>query len=401
MTAPAVRLEHVSKAYRRSAERSNLRAALPGKWGRRPVRDPLLALDDVSLQLDQGDSLAFVGHNGAGKSTLLKLVTRVVAPTRGTVTIRGRVASLLELGVGFHPDLTGRENVYFSAAVLGMGRQDVRRRFDAIVDFSGVEEFLDTPVKRFSSGMLARLGFAVASHVDAEILVVDEVLAVGDADFQRRGFQRMTELRESGAALLFVTHNLWAVSQICRRAVWLEHGRVVATGPAVEVVDHYRAAGLLAPPIPGTAHRAVTLLAVDVRPTSPSPGEVLALDITCRVDRPLPSARAGVSIATPEGLTVVGLRIHELTSRLSTPGMWVTRGQIGPLPLVPGSYRLWVSIYESGEVPVMHDQATVEVVVDGDPPPAGQGLVDCPANWDAQRMPSSAGSGVDLTGRAS
>jgi lipopolysaccharide transport system ATP-binding protein len=201
------------------------------------------ALQDVNFEVRHGEALGIIGQNGAGKSTLLKILSRVTAPTTGSVKVKGDVASLLEVGTGFHPDLTGRENIFLNGAILGMSRREILGKFDEIVDFSGVEEFIDTPVKRYSSGMYVRLAFAVAAHLEPEILIMDEVLAVGDAAFQRKCLGKMGEAAKQGRTVLFVSHNMVAVQSLCSRALLLVDGRVAANGPPVEVVPHYLASG--------------------------------------------------------------------------------------------------------------------------------------------------------------
>jgi lipopolysaccharide transport system ATP-binding protein len=201
--------------------------------------EEIWALRNVSFEAQSGEVLGIIGPNGAGKSTLLKILTRITPPTEGRAELRGRVGSLLEVGTGFHPELTGRENVYLNGAILGMKRGEINRKFDAIVDFSGVERFIDTPVKRYSSGMFVRLAFSVAAHFEPEIMIVDEVLAVGDADFQRRSLGRMEDLGDEGRTIIFVSHNLQAILQLCDRAILLEDGKVVRDGPTHEVVAHY------------------------------------------------------------------------------------------------------------------------------------------------------------------
>ena len=192
------------------------------------------ALSDLSFEVKEGERVGVIGRNGAGKSTLLKVLSRITEPTTGRVSLRGRVASLLEVGTGFHPELTGRENIYLNGAILGMSKAEIRRNFDAIVDFAGVEKFLDTPVKRYSSGMYVRLAFAVAAHLDTEILMIDEVLAVGDAEFQKKCMGKMDEVsHKQGRTILFVSHNMGAVSQLCNRVVCLERGRVALDTPDV------------------------------------------------------------------------------------------------------------------------------------------------------------------------
>jgi lipopolysaccharide transport system ATP-binding protein len=197
------------------------------------------ALRDVTFDVQQGEVLGIVGRNGAGKSTLLKVLTRITSPSAGRVEIRGRVGSLLEVGTGFHPELTGRENIYLNGAILGMKRREIEQRFDAIVEFSGVERFMDTPVKRYSSGMYVRLAFAVAAHLEPEILLVDEVLSVGDAEFQRRCLGRMEELGSSGRTVIFVSHQLSAIAHLCDRAIQIDAGRVVGDGRAADVIANY------------------------------------------------------------------------------------------------------------------------------------------------------------------
>ena len=197
------------------------------------------ALKDVSFDIQQGDVVGIIGRNGAGKSTLLKILSRITEPTSGRVTLNGRVASLLEVGTGFHPELTGRENIYLNGSILGMSRSEIARKFDEIVAFAEVEKFLDTPVKRYSSGMYVRLAFAVAAHLEPEILVVDEVLAVGDAQFQKKCLGKMGEVAKGGRTVLFVSHNMATVSGLCKRGIWLQKGSVIKLGMARDIVADY------------------------------------------------------------------------------------------------------------------------------------------------------------------
>lgn len=251
--ASAISVDGLSKRYRIGELRSaygTLRDSLVAAARRAarlehaPHYEEIWALKDVCFEVPEGEVLGVVGRNGAGKSTLLKILTRITTPTEGRAVIRGRVGSLLEVGTGFHPELTGRENVFLNGSVLGMKRREIQRKFPEIVEFAGVERFVDTPVKRYSSGMSVRLAFAVAAHLEPEILLVDEVLAVGDAEFQRRCLGRMQDLSDSGRTVLFVSHNLQAIAQLCDRALWLERGRVVADGSSPEVVARYLQAGL-------------------------------------------------------------------------------------------------------------------------------------------------------------
>jgi len=209
----------------------------PPKTTRR--REWFRALEDVSFSIEQGQRVGIVGRNGAGKSTLLKVLSRITEPTKGRIRIKGRIASLLEVGTGFHPELTGRENIFLNGAILGMGKAEIRRKFDAIVDFAGVERFLDTPVKRYSSGMYVRLAFAVAAHLEPEILIVDEVLAVGDAQFQKKCLGKMQEVGAEGRTVLFVSHNMSAIRALCDTGLMLSGGRLVFQGNATDTIDYY------------------------------------------------------------------------------------------------------------------------------------------------------------------
>lgn len=213
---------------------------------RRPhaTREEFWALKDVCFEVKQGDRVGIIGRNGAGKSTLLKILSRITEPSTGSVRIRGRVASLLEVGTGFHPELTGRENIFLNGAILGMGRAEIRKKFDEMVAFAEIERFLDTPVKHYSSGMYVRLAFAVAAHLEPEILVVDEVLAVGDAQFQRKCLAKMEDVGKQGRTVLFVSHNMGVVQQLCGKGIFIERGEVMHQGPIADAVQSYLAAGL-------------------------------------------------------------------------------------------------------------------------------------------------------------
>ena len=207
----------------------------------RDERSIVWALKDISFEVRPGEVVGFVGRNGAGKSTLLKVLSRITPPTTGSARIVGRVSSLLEVGTGFHPELSGRENIFMNGTILGMSRAEIRSKFDEIVDFSGVEKFLDTPVKRYSSGMKVRLGFAVAAHLEPEVLIIDEVLAVGDAEFQKKSLGKMENVASSGRTVLFVSHNMGAVQNLCTRAIALHNGRMVEDGEPAEVIQNYLA----------------------------------------------------------------------------------------------------------------------------------------------------------------
>ncbi|MGL4514096.1 MAG: ABC transporter ATP-binding protein [Lacipirellulaceae bacterium] len=248
MPDPAIRIRGLSKAYTISHDRersTSLREAVTRRLRspfRRAETETFWALKDIDLDVERGEVVGVIGRNGAGKSTLLKVLSRITEPTAGRVELFGRVGSLLEVGTGFHPELTGRENIYLNGAILGMRRPEIRRQFDAIIDFAGVEKFLDTPVKRYSSGMYVRLAFAVAAHLNPEILIVDEVLAVGDAEFQKKCLGKMQDVAQSGRTVLFVSHNMGAVLSLTSRALVLHKGRSAFYGRTPEALTHYSTA---------------------------------------------------------------------------------------------------------------------------------------------------------------
>lgn len=253
MTKPAIKVQGLYKEYvvGHAYERhdtfyelltSTIKAPLKrlrNLGGQTEETEKFWALQDVNFEVQPGEVVGIIGRNGAGKSTLLKILSRITAPTKGKIEVRGRLASLLEVGTGFHPELTGRENIYLNATILGMGKNEIHRKFDEIVEFSGVEKFLDTPVKRYSSGMYVRLAFAVAAHVEADILLVDEVLAVGDAEFQKRCLGMMGDVARGGRTVLFVSHNLTALRNLCTTGLLLENGRPKALGEIGNVLNEY------------------------------------------------------------------------------------------------------------------------------------------------------------------
>ena len=240
MTA-AIRFDNVSKKFtlRHERTRSFQEAALAFLKGRNNSREDLWALKDVSFAVERGKTLGIIGPNGSGKSTVLKLITRILEPTSGQIDVQGRVSALIELGAGFHPDLTGRENVYLNGSLLGFGRNEMKGKFDSIVEFSELEKFIDVPIKHYSSGMHMRLGFAVAIHVDPDILLIDEILAVGDQAFQNKCLSKIGELKSQGVTIIFVSHDLEAVRNLCPSAIWLENGVIQESGTTDRVIDSY------------------------------------------------------------------------------------------------------------------------------------------------------------------
>src|ERR1700742_801801 len=257
--AKAIKVENLSKVYQLGDfGTGTISRDLERFWARiRGKEDPFLkigeindrttkgesdivwSLKDLNFEIEQGDAVGIIGRNGAGKSTLLKVLSRVTSPTTGSVKIKGRIASLLEVGTGFHPELTGRENIFLNGAILGMRKHEIKKHFDAIVDFAGVERYVDTPVKRYSSGMYVRLAFAVAAHLESEILIVDEVLAVGDAEFQKKCLGKMNEVSQQGRTVLFVSHNMQAVESLTTRCIFLSRGQLSFDGPSKDAVSLY------------------------------------------------------------------------------------------------------------------------------------------------------------------
>lgn len=236
----AIHVSGLSKVYTIGiSKEDSLKSSLGGVFKRVSKGTTFEALKDLNLEIKQGEVIGIIGKNGAGKSTLLKILSRITKPSSGKIEINGRIASLLEVGTGFHPELTGRENIYLNGTILGMTRKEVKEKFEEIVAFSGVEKFIDTPVKHYSSGMYVRLAFAVAAHLEPEILIIDEVLAVGDAEFQKKCLGKMKEVAGYGRTVIFVSHNMEAVKSLCERAVFMEHGKILRDGHPAEVIDFY------------------------------------------------------------------------------------------------------------------------------------------------------------------
>jgi ABC-type polysaccharide/polyol phosphate transport system ATPase subunit len=377
----------VSKQYRRGRERTNVRAIIPGRFGEQRRGEFHWALHDVSFALEKGRSLGFVGPNGAGKSTALKLVAGVTAPTSGQVFVGGRSASLIELGAGFHPDMTGRENVYFSASVLGMGPSEIKRRFDQITDFAGIDSFLDTPVKRYSSGMMARLGFAIASHLDVEIVVLDEVLAVGDAAFQRKCHDRIATLRKDGAALLYVTHALWTLPLLCDEAILLVAGKVAAQGTPAEVIRAYERFNPQAEAEPaGTVmFRSVTSSASVV-----DPGGSVRVQIEMDLQQPYPFGKimVGVRGADDTNIGVVASTAPDVS--FDQVGPMRIECELTSLPLYPGPYSIVVGFCADLRLPVVDDIRKLGIDVRGEENPP-LGFTSFPVQWSQKfEAPESA-----------
>jgi ABC-type polysaccharide/polyol phosphate transport system ATPase subunit len=348
-----VQVEAVSKRYRLGERATTAREALPAALGRLVRRPPdareLWSLRDVTFRVGDGEPLGIVGANGAGKSTILKVLAGITSPTIGVVRTRGRVAALLEVGTGFHPELTGRENVFLNGAILGMSRRDIASRYDAIVDFAGVARFLDTPVKRYSSGMYLRLAFAVAAHLEPDVLVVDEVLAVGDAAFQRRCIGQMAKATDEGRTVVFVSHDLEVVRRLCPRCLWLDEGRVRTDGPTGDVVRRYLES--IAPSSDGRAPawRAgpLTVRGVEIRPRDPGRGRVLLRDEPLRIevsfwlDEVVPGLDLSVYVTTSTGVRVLDQALSDRSGDRLAPGVYRAVLDVPPL-LNVGEYTVGV-----------------------------------------------------------
>jgi lipopolysaccharide transport system ATP-binding protein len=362
------------------------------------------ALRDVSFHADEGEVVGIIGRNGAGKSTLLKILSRITYPTSGDVKVRGRIASLLEVGTGFHDELTGRENIYLNGSILGMKKREVDQHFDAIVDFSGVEEFIDTPIKRYSSGMRLRLGFAVAAHLDPDVLVVDEVLAVGDAGFQKKCIKAMDGLRSSGRTVFFVSHNLAAVENLCSRGIWIDAGKIRMDGGSREVITSYMAsfAGeqLHGADLSATQNRLGTgeiqytrleYLSADGTPCALTrSGDPLVLRFHYHAKKPMRDPSFGFRLFSEMG-TLITETSHWLNGILIPkvgPGDGHIDVEIDSLNLIPGRYEfsLWITglsgqpVYD-GDVRASLEVEAADVYRSGRTLDSRYGLVYFPQRW--------------------
>jgi ABC-type polysaccharide/polyol phosphate transport system ATPase subunit len=359
MATPIIHVEHLSKRYilrQQQAQRyTALRDVLADKarslFGGGPtrmVKEEFLALNDVNFTVNAGDRVGIIGRNGAGKSTLLKVLSRITAPSSGRITLDGRVASLLEVGTGFHPELTGRENIYLNGAILGMSRNEIRARFDEIVAFAEVEKFLDTPVKRYSSGMYVRLAFAVAAHLEPEILIVDEVLAVGDAEFQKKCLGKMKDISTShGRTILFVSHNMGAIRSFCDRCIYLEKGEVKADDRTDAVLPMYFGLGNT------TELEGFFITAVPADPSGEwCTGTALDIDIRWDKGRYAPGWHADIACYTLEGEKLFALQSHTLPGFSSAdPGASGIRFSVINPGLVDRDIRLDVGVRPSEHQP--------------------------------------------------
>jgi ABC-type polysaccharide/polyol phosphate transport system ATPase subunit len=324
--APAIEIEGVSKRFKVSQERYSSLKERVIHLGRRKPAQHFWALRDFGFEVAEGETIGLLGHNGSGKSTLLKCIGGILQPTSGEIRTRGRLASLLELGAGFHPDLTGRENVFLQGAIMGMKTPEIRERFDEIVAFSGVEDFIDTPVKRYSNGMNARLGFAIAAHLNPDILVVDEVLSVGDYAFQEKAFGRVRTLAQSGIPVVVVSHQLDRIIELCTEAIFLQRGAVALHGDPAECVAAYVSGSMST--APAASDCPVAIRSVTASPGSRAPsGEWIRLRIEGEVAGPIPDT------LEPVGVKVRALSTGELVFATSTTRLDVQLPQSGAFGL--------------------------------------------------------------------
>jgi len=420
MSDIAIRCENLGKRYRRGSRAPYHRftellagmATAPYRMARRALTPKtndaadeddgwFWALKDINLEVKRGEVLGIIGRNGAGKSTLLKLLSRITEPTTGHADIYGRVGSLLEVGTGFHPELTGRENIYLNGAILGMTRNEIRNRFDEIVSFSGIEQFLDTPVKRYSSGMQTRLGFAVAAHLDPEILIVDEVLAVGDIHFQKKCMQKMSTVASGGTTVLLVSHQLDIVRRIATRALLLSSGQAVASGDPTTVIEEYlqtSADTLNSDDFSDRRQvevRDAQIIAFDISTASgesKSPyaiGESILFAIDIELQKEIPGAHLTIEISSPMGTV-----IHKMTSLdcdvqfPTNPGRYQIEALIDSIQLCPGTYHIRVGICD--RIHELHDFvnpiATFDIIHDKYPDigrslAINAGLVFASSDW--------------------
>ncbi len=358
MNEIAIRAENLGKRYaigereRYVALRDILSraATAPARWFRSSRknghgREHIWALRDVSFAIQQGEVVGLVGRNGAGKTTLLKILARVTRPTTGFAEVRGRMGTLLEVGTGFHPELTGRENVFLSGAILGMSKQEIERKFDQMVDFAGVEQFIDTPLKHYSTGMQMRLAFGVAAHLEPEILLVDEVLAVGDAAFQKKCLGKMSEVAQGGRTIVFVSHQMNQIRRLCQRVLWIDQGQIRADGPAGEVVAAYEAAQMEPDQSPSGSHCFLSWEIAGQGHTLKDNFIEVEFRIRVHLANPISNGHLGIGIENEAGFTVVGWGFDGLNV---ATGLQEFVLKVPLLPLRPGAYTIICALFNEG-----------------------------------------------------
>jgi ABC-2 type transport system ATP-binding protein len=385
----AIVLDGVSKAFRVFSERNqSLKQAILRR--NRAKYDEFWALDDVTFSIPQGSTFGLIGSNGAGKSTALKLIAQILVPDQGKIQVNGRVSALLELGAGFHPDLTGRENVYLNGAILGLSRRTLREKMDSIVEFSGLDSFIDQPVKTYSSGMYARLGFAVAVHVDPEILLLDEVLAVGDELFQRKCAEKVAELRRGGRTVVLVSHSMGSIQAMCDHAAWIDQGKCRAVGPTGEVVDAYleTARPSVIVDESGRTRSGSGVARINCNFGTKSPhvrvAEPFTLVFEFTSEKPISSAHFAFSIWRTDGYLMCGRTTRTSGTTVNIPmGKSQLTYSAEAMHLLIGSYKVDVELIENS-TEILIDRCDDVLRFDIEPAVDHQhrwGLVDLPGRW--------------------
>jgi ABC-2 type transport system ATP-binding protein len=393
--ASAIVVDRVSKKFRLYHDRNqSLKAAV--MRGRRARYEEFLALEDVSLEVPAGTTYGLIGENGSGKSTLLKCIARILRPDAGNIRVDGKISALLELGAGFHPELSGKENIYLNGAILGLGSKEIDRKYDEIVEFAGLERFIDTPVKNYSSGMYVRLGFSVAINVDPDVLLVDEVLAVGDEQFQRRCNEKFAELRAADKTIVVVSHGLGAMRLICDHVAWFEHGHLRLAGDAGDVIDQYIAevqvdrhddaggAGARWGSGEAVIERAEIVGPAGVPAARFRTGDKVTFRLHYDVKEPIDDPVFGVAIHSVEGLLVSGPNSREAGLKLPRlEGRGSVDVVVERLMLLPGTYDLSVSLYDHAIVhPFDFRQKVVRFDVDpGTPHETFGGVMSLDGQW--------------------
>ena len=388
MNQVAIDVEDVSKRFRIYHERNQSVKSAVMRRGRATFEE-FWALQDVDLSIPYGKTYGLVGHNGSGKSTLLKCLARILVPDKGRVVAHGRISALLELGAGFHPELSGRDNVYLNGSILGLTRRDIDARFDQIVEFAGLEQFIDTPVKNYSSGMYVRLGFSVAINVEPDILLVDEVLAVGDEAFQRRSAAKFAEFRDEGRTIVVVSHALGSVRDMCDEVAWLDHGRVLEVGDAGAVVDKYADATTQTPTaIPHVHSGAVRVTGLtpvaDGRPVQELPvGAPLDLRLEWEADSKVSGLALAVQLRATDGMVLGTARSDQLGPLTLGPGTGAVDLHVPTWPTAAGTYVLDALVLSQDggthEIDRKSDAARLSVVADG--PVGHDGVVLLGGTW--------------------
>lgn len=352
MSDSVIHVRGLSKSYRVGereryvALRDVLTRAFSFRRGRKKPVDILWAVRDVDLDVSQGEVVGLIGRNGAGKTTFLKLLSRITRPTEGFAEVRGRVGSLLEVGTGFHPELTGNENIYLSGAILGMTRREINAKREAIVDFAGVERFLDTPLKHYSSGMQMRLAFAVAAHLEPEILLVDEVLAVGDLEFQKKCLGKMAEVSRSGRTIIFVSHQMGQIRRLCERVIWFDVGKIRQSGPTGDVVGAYESSSLEAEEVAGGGNRCFLRWSICGRGNVVRDGlcEVI-FHFHVRLRETIEQGHFGLVLMTDASMVMAGWGFDDISIPAGEQEITV---RVPALPLRPGAYNVMTSIFNHG-----------------------------------------------------